>query len=241
MTAINGLKAHKVMMAEACEKFELDIDQFGNLYQLVLREIAGKSTKKAYNELYNKEYLKNIDEKEKNFEEALNNIKLKAGTIINSNYWRIDGIKNIYEVFQDEITTKFGKDLSEYQLEELEDEIEEEPEEQTYYKSNEDINENDEDLISYDFPEDDEDELEDDEEEYFDDDEEEEYEEDEEDEDDYDEYDEEDDYDYDVDDDDMEEEKDEDENEEIDDDLDEDYEDIYDLDYDEDDEDEGEN
>ena len=229
MTAINGLKAHKVMMTEACEKFELDIEQFGNLYQLVLREIAGKSTKKAYNELYNKEYLKNIEEKEKNFEEAINNIKLKAGTIINSNYWRIDGIKNIYEVFQDEITTKFGKDLSEYQLEELEDEIEEEPEEQTYYKSNEDINENDEDLLSYDFPEDDEDELEDDEEEYFDDDEEEEYEEDEED-----------DYDYDVDDDDMEEENDEDENEEIDDDLDEDYEDIYDFDYDEDDEDEEE-
>ena len=125
MTAINGLKAHKVMMTEACEKFELDIEQFGNLYQLVLREIAGKSTKKAYNELYNKEYLKNIEEKEKNFEEAINNIKLKAGTIINSNYWRIDGIKNIYEVFQDEITTKFGKNLSEYQLEELEDEIEE--------------------------------------------------------------------------------------------------------------------
>lgn len=44
MTAINGLKAHKVMMAEACEKFELDIEQFENLYQLVLREIAGKST-----------------------------------------------------------------------------------------------------------------------------------------------------------------------------------------------------
>ena len=83
MTAINGLKAHKVMMAEACEKFELDIEQFENLYQLVLREIAGKSTKKAYNELYNKEYLKNIEEKEKNFEEAINNIKLKAGTIIN--------------------------------------------------------------------------------------------------------------------------------------------------------------
>lgn len=244
MTAINGLKAHKVMMTEACEKFELDIEQFGNLYQLVLREIAGKSTKKAYNELYNKEYLKNIEEKEKNFEEAINNIKLKAGTIINSNYWRIDGIKNIYEVFQDEITTKFGKDLSEYQLEELEDEIEEEPEEQANYNSSEDTNESDEDLLSYDFPEEDEDELEDDEEEYFDDDDDEEYEEDDEEEDTYDEYDEEEDYDYDgddeADDDDMEEENDKDENDEIDDDLDEDYEDIYDFDYDEDDEEETE-
>lgn len=120
MTAINGTKAHKVMMTEACEKFELDIGQVENLYQLILREISGKSTKKAYNELYNKEYLKNIEEKERNFEEAITNIKLKAGTIINSNYWRIDGIKNIYEVFQNEITTKFGKDLSEYKLEESE-------------------------------------------------------------------------------------------------------------------------
>lgn len=183
MTAINGLKAHKVMMAEACEKFELDIEQFENLYQLVLREIAGKSTKKAYNELYNKEYLKNIEEKEKNFEEAINNIKLKAGTIINSNYWRIDGIKNIYEVFQNEITTKFGKDLSEYQLEELEEEFDDEPEEQQIYdNSNEEIdeeNENDGDLLSYDFPEEDDDLEIDDDEEFFDDDDDEYYDEDE--------------------------------------------------------------
>ena len=170
MTAINGLKAHKVMMAEACEKFELDIEQFENLYQLVLREIAGKSTKKAYNELYNKEYLKNIEEKEKNFEEAINNIKLKAGTIINSNYWRIDGIKNIYEVFQNEITTKFGKDLSEYQLEELEEEIEDEPEAPIYEDLDDENYENDEDLLSYDFPEDDDESEIDEEEEYFDDD-----------------------------------------------------------------------
>lgn len=186
MTAINGLKAHKVMMVEACEKFELDIEQFENLYQLVLREIAGKSTKKAYNELYNKEYLKNIEEKEKNFEEAINNIKLKAGTIINSNYWRIDGIKNIYEVFQNEITTKFGKDLSEYQLEELEEEIEDEPEEPIYEDLDDENYENDEDLLSYDFPEDDDESEIDEDEEYFDDDE---YAEDEEDEEDLDEVD----------------------------------------------------
>lgn len=180
MTAINGLKAHKVMMAEACEKFELDIEQFENLYQLILREIAGKSTKKAYNELYNKEYLKNIEEKEKNFEEAINNIKLKAGTIINSNYWRIDGIKNIYEVFQNEITTKFGKDLSEYQLEELEEKFEDEPEEQIYEDLDDENYQSDEDLLSYDFPEEDESDI-DEEEEYFDDDDD-EYSEDEEDE-----------------------------------------------------------
>lgn len=222
MTAINGLKAHKVMMAEACEKFELDIEQFENLYQLVLREIAGKSTKKAYNELYNKEYLKNIEEKEKNFEEAINNIKLKAGTIINSNYWRIDGIKNIYEVFQNEITTKFGKDLSEYQLEELEEEIEDEPEESIYEDLDDENYENDEDLLSYDFPEDDDESEIDEEEEYFDDDDD-EYADDEEDEEDLDEFED------DEDDEDLEE-----DDEEFFDDYDEDY---YEEDSDEDEED----
>ena len=42
------------------------------------------------------------------------------GTVINSNYWRIEGIKNIYKVFQEEITEKFNKDLSEYRIEEIE-------------------------------------------------------------------------------------------------------------------------
>ena len=124
MTAINGLKVHKQLMLDACEKFELDIEQFENLYQLILKEISGKSTKKAYKELYNKEYLKNIEEKEKNFEEEINSIKIKAGTIINSNYWRIEEIKNIYEVFQKEVSEKFKKDLTEFRLEEPEDIIE---------------------------------------------------------------------------------------------------------------------
>ena len=65
ITSINGLKVHKQLMEDACEKFELDMEQFKNLYELILREIAGKSTKKAYKELYNREYLKNIEEKEK--------------------------------------------------------------------------------------------------------------------------------------------------------------------------------
>ncbi len=128
MTSINGLKAHKQLMLDACENFELDMTQFNNLYELILKEISAKSTKKAYKELYNKEYLKNIEEKEKSFEKEINNIKIKAGTIINSNYWRIEEIKNIYEVFQKEISEKFEKDLSEFKLEESE-EIEEDFEE----------------------------------------------------------------------------------------------------------------
>ena len=120
MTAMNGKKAHKQLMMETCKKLELDMEQFKNLYELILKEISGKATKKAYKELYNKEYLKNIKEKEKNFEEEINSMKIKAGTIINSNSWRIEEIKNIYNVFQNEISEKFEKDLSEFQLEETE-------------------------------------------------------------------------------------------------------------------------
>ncbi len=121
MTSINGVKVHKQLMKDACENFELDMEQFNNLYELILREISGKATKKAYKELYNKEYLKNIEEKEKSFEKEINSIKIKSGTIINSNYWRTEEIKNIYEVFQNEVSKKFEKDLSEFKLEQVEE------------------------------------------------------------------------------------------------------------------------
>ena len=120
MTAINGEKIHTEMMKEACQNFDVDMAQIKNLYELILREVAGKSTKKAYNELYNKTYLKDIEDKEKNFAEEVNHMKIQ-GTVINSNYWRIEGIKNLYEVFQKEVSEKFNKDLSEYKIEEEEE------------------------------------------------------------------------------------------------------------------------
>lgn len=146
MTTISGTRVHKKMMIEACNNFELDMMQIKNLYELILKEVSNKATKKAYRELYNKTYLKKIEDKEKNFEEEVNNVNISMGTVINSNYWRIEGIKNIYEVFQKEVSEKCGRDLSELQLEETEetDEIEEE---QNYYEEeykeedNNDINE----------------------------------------------------------------------------------------------------
>ena len=123
MTAINGKKTHEKLMEEACKNFDADISQIGNLYELILKETTGKSTKKAYKELYNKNYLKEIEENEKDFEEEVTNIKINMGTVINSNYWRIEGIKNIYKVFQEEVSEKFNKDLSEYRIEEIEDMI----------------------------------------------------------------------------------------------------------------------
>lgn len=130
MIAINGPKVHQNMMTEACSNFEQDIVQINNLYELILREIAGKSTKKAYKELYNNTYLHDIEQKERNFEQEVNHINIKMGTVINSNYWRIDGIKNIYNVFQEEVTEKFDKDLSEFKIEKDEPTIEGKIEEQ---------------------------------------------------------------------------------------------------------------
>ena len=121
MTAISGTRAHKKMMIDACNNFELDIMQIDNLYELIMREINNRSTKKGYNQLYNKTYLKHIEDKEKNFEQEVNNVNISTGTVINSNYWRIDGIKNIYNVFQVEVSQKFNKDLSAYRLEEAEE------------------------------------------------------------------------------------------------------------------------
>jgi len=126
MTAISGDKIHTKMMMEACNNFELYLIQIEKLYELIQREITNRSTKKGYNQLYNKTYLKHIEDKEKNFEQEVNNVNISMGTVINSNYWRIEGIKNIYNVFQEEVSKKFNKDLSEYKLEEPE-ELEEKP------------------------------------------------------------------------------------------------------------------
>ena len=236
LTAINGQKRHDKLMAEACNNFELDIKQINNLYELILREIANKGTKKIYKELYNKTYLKEIEEKEKNFEQEATNIKINMGTLINSNYWRIEGIKNIYNVFQDEVSEKFEKDLSEYRIEETSEELEEveikEEKDNNRLRNKKFI---DEDVEDEDFEEDEEieeDEIEEYEDEIEDDvdyDEDEDYDDDEED------YDE--DYiDFDDDEDDEFEDNEEDDEDDFEEDDDEDYEDELEQEYDDDDE-----
>lgn len=250
MSTINGIKIHNKLMEEACENFTADMEQVRKLYELIIREITNKSSKKAYKELYNKEYLKNIEDKEKNFEEEVNNIRVNAGAIINSNYWRIEEIKNIYDVFQNEVTQKFGKDLSEFQpQEENEEEIEEKTEiEDDIFKTK--ISDEDTEYVEeFEFDDDDEYDETDNEKEYYEDEKEyeDEYEDDEEYEDDYEEDEEyEDEFDDDFEDDDQyeddgEEFEDEyeDEYEDDEDDYDDEYEDEYEYeDEDENDEDE---
>lgn len=116
ITVIHGKRTHRTLMIEACEKFEIDVVQINNLYELLIKEIANKSTKKAYKELYNKSYLIDIEEKEAKFKKEKNKMNLPVGTIMNSNYWRIEGIKNIYTVFYKDISEVFGKDLVEFDM-----------------------------------------------------------------------------------------------------------------------------
>lgn len=137
MTAMNGRKVHNTLMEEACKNFTLDMEQIDKLYELAKKEAIGKATKKAYKELYNKNYLKDVEEKEKDFEEEAINVKINVGALINFNYWRIEGIKNVYNTFQEEISEKFEKDLSEYR-------IDEEENTKAENKKEEKINENDE-------------------------------------------------------------------------------------------------
>lgn len=244
MSTINGIKIHNKLMEEACENFTADMEQVRKLYELIIREITNKSSKKAYKELYNKEYLKNIEDKEKNFEEEVNNIRVNAGAIINSNYWRIEEIKNIYDVFQNEVTQKFGKDLSEFQpQEENEEEIEEKTEiEDDIFKTK--ISDEDTEYVEeFEFDDDDEYDETDNEKEYYEDEEEyeDEYEDDEEYEDDYEEDEEyEDEFDDDFEDDDQY----EDDGEEFEDEYEDEYEDDeddYDDEYEDEYEDEDEN
>lgn len=116
MTVIHGRKSHNRLMSEACENFNTDIAQIDNLYELLLKEIANKATKKAYKELYNKSYLTEIKEKEEKFKKEKNRVNLNTATLINSNYWRIDGIKGIYTIFYKNVSEVFGRDVAEFDI-----------------------------------------------------------------------------------------------------------------------------
>jgi hypothetical protein len=88
--------------------------QINNLYDIILKEIAGRSTKKLYKENYNKEYLLELENSSNALNMETNKIKAKSMALMNLNYWRIEGIRRIYEVFDEDITQIYGKDLSEF-------------------------------------------------------------------------------------------------------------------------------
>lgn len=121
---IHGKRTHRNLMLDACENFNIDIVQIDNLYELLLKEISNKSTKKAYKELYNKSYLVDIEENDEKFKKEKNKINLSTATVMNTNYWRIEGIKNIYTVFYNDVVDVFGKDLDEFDVPKNAEEIE---------------------------------------------------------------------------------------------------------------------
>lgn len=116
MTIIHGRKSHNRLMSEACENFEADIIQINNLFELLIKEIANKSTKKAYKELYNKSYLIDIQEKDEKFKREKNRVNLNTATLINSNYWRIEGIREIFTIFYKTVTEVLGRNVDEFDV-----------------------------------------------------------------------------------------------------------------------------
>lgn len=123
ITVIYGKRMHRSLMLDACEELEKDMVQVENLYQILLKEIAEKSTKKAYKELYNKSYLVEMEDKDAKFKKEKNKINLSTATVMNSNYWRIEGIKNIYTVFYKNVVEVFGKNLDEFEVPKEQEEI----------------------------------------------------------------------------------------------------------------------
>lgn len=116
LPVMHGKKVHRKLMIEACKNLILDVSQMNNLYELILREEAGRSAKRAYKELYNKDYLRKIEEKEKQFEEEAKKLNLSAAMVINSNYWRVEGIREVYTAFYQIITEIFEKELEEFEV-----------------------------------------------------------------------------------------------------------------------------
>lgn len=124
--AIYDKKAHRKLMLEACKKFVLDFAQIEKLYDIIIKEAAGRSTKKIYKENYNKEYI--IDLANASVEPSLDTGKMRQDAIafMNLNYWRASGMQSVYDTFEEVVTTIYEKDLSEFIPQELkEQEVEE--------------------------------------------------------------------------------------------------------------------
>ena len=113
LTAVNGEKDHNNLMKEACKNLEKDLNQINNLYTLLEKEISNKVTKKAYNDLYNIGYLKDLEKIAEEFDMQIKKLNLPV-TIINPNYWRIEGMKKIYDIFNNCVINNYGRDIFEF-------------------------------------------------------------------------------------------------------------------------------
>ncbi len=114
MNTMGGEEEHKRIMAEACSNLQSDLIEIQNMYSLLIKEITGKSSKKAYKELYNIQYLIDLQDEEKKFEKSISQLNM-IGTVIYPDYWRVEGMQKIYDTFKKIITEVYEKDLSEFE------------------------------------------------------------------------------------------------------------------------------
>lgn len=114
LNIVGGEREHKKLMSAACENLEKDFVQIKNLYSLLTKEILGKVTKKLYKEMYNPEYLYDLEEQEKQFESNISRLNV-GGTVIYPDYWRIQGMQKIFETFKESVQNVYQRDLSEYE------------------------------------------------------------------------------------------------------------------------------
>ena len=114
MNTIGGEEEHKKVMNEACNNLQKDLIEIQNMYSLLIKEINGKSTKKLYKQLYNIEYLNQLKEQEVKFEKDISKLNM-TGTLIYPDYWRLEGMRKIFDTFKSLMTDVYEVDLSEYE------------------------------------------------------------------------------------------------------------------------------
>ena len=113
LAAVNGEIEYKKLIEEACKNANEDLVQINKLYTLLIKEISKKATKKSYMDLYNIDYLKDLENKAEEFEKQVKKLQLPVA-VINPNHWRIDGMKRIYEVFNKCVTEEYNRDLTDF-------------------------------------------------------------------------------------------------------------------------------
>ena len=114
LNIVGGEKEHRKLMNDACNNLDKDFVQIKNLYTLLVKEIIGRTTKKMYKDLYNPQYLYDLEEQEKEFENNISKLNV-LGTVIYPDYWRIEGMQKIFTAFRNGVEGTYCRDLSEYE------------------------------------------------------------------------------------------------------------------------------
>jgi len=114
MNTMGGKTEHEKIMSEACDNLQNDLIEIQNMYSILIKEINGKATKKLYKQLYNIDYLNQLKEQEVQFEKSISKLNM-SGTVIYPDFWRVEGMQKIYDVFRNLITDVYEVDLSEFE------------------------------------------------------------------------------------------------------------------------------